>query len=296
MASAALQTIIAAKRANPYTPQKSVDALRREMADGARDIPLPDGTTYERVDAGGVPAEWIAVPGSRPDKVFFYSHGGGYYRGSAAISRPNVAHMCGAAGVRSLSIDYRLAPEHPFPAAVDDALAAYRWLLAQGVAAEDVVVGGGSAGGGLTVALLLALREAGDPLPAAAVLLCPWVDLTQSGDSFAGKADADPVISKPYLDRMAAYYLNGADPKNPLASPLYGDLTGLPPMLVQVGTAETLLDDSRAFAARAKADGVAVALEEWPDMIHSWHANVHVLPEARDAIARVGAFIRAHVG
>jgi acetyl esterase/lipase len=193
------------------------------------------------------------------------------------------------------SVDYRLAPEHPFPAAVDDAHTAYRWLLDQGIAANRIAVGGISAGGGLTLALLLKLKQDGAPLPAAAIPMSAWTDLTQSGDTMVSKAAIDPSISKAYLDRMAGYYLAGVDPKTPLASPLYGALEGLPPLLIQVGTAETLLDDSRRFAERARAASVDVTYEAWDDMIHGWHGNSDVLPEALDAIVAIGAFFKRKI-
>ncbi len=295
MTSLELQSIIAARRADPYTPDKTVEQLRLQTEENARSIPLPAGTEYRQVTANGVPAEWISMPGAAQDKVFYFIHGGGYYRGSVRASRATAAHISGATGSRSFSIDYRLAPEHPFPAAVDDALAAYRGLLDQGIDPKKIVVGGISAGGGLTLALLLAARDAGDPLPAAAVPISAWTDLTQSGESFHTKADVDPSISKAYLDRMAQYFLNGIDPKTPLASPLYADLRGLPPLLVQVGSAETMLNDSTELAERAKAAGVDVILEVWEDMIHGWHGAAHSLPEARQAIQRIGEFYRERV-
>jgi monoterpene epsilon-lactone hydrolase len=294
MASAELQKVIAARRANAYVPEKTIEQLRAESeARGA--VPLPNGTTFECLTVNGVPGEWVDGPGVAADRVFLFLHGGGYYRGSAVSSRSTAARISAACGARVFSIDYRLAPEHPFPAAVDDALAAYRWLLDQGIAAKKMAVGGISAGGGLTLALLLKLKDVGLPQPAAAVPMSAWTDLTQGGDTFVSRADADPVISKLYLDRMADLYLDGADPKTPLASPIYGDLSGLPPLLVHVGDAETLLDDSRLFAERAREAGVDVTYEAWDDMIHGWHGFGDILPEARQAIEEIGAFFRKKV-
>ncbi len=294
MASPALTEIINTLRANPYSPSKSVETLRAESA--ARPQPLPPGTRVEPVVVGGVPAEWITTGDTRESHDFLFIHGGGFYRGSAAGSRSAAAHIASAARARVLSIDYRLAPEHPFPAAVDDAVAAYRWLLAGGSDPGRLMVGGISAGGGLTLSVLLAARDAGDPLPAGAVPLSPWTDLSQTGESFVTQAEADPMISKSYLDRMAAYYLDGADPATPLASPIHGDLGGLPPLLLQVGSAETMLCDTTVFAERARQAGVDVTAEVWPDMIHGWHGYAHALPEARQAIERIGEFYASHTG
>jgi acetyl esterase/lipase len=294
MASQALQALIAAKRANPYSAQKTIAELRAESQARAA-TPLPDGTMHAAADADGVPGEWVAAPGVALDAVFLFLHGGGYYRGSAASSRATSARIAAACGARVFSIDYRLAPEHPFPAAVEDAHTAYRWLLDQGIAANRIAVGGISAGGGLTLALLLKLKQDGAPLPAAAVPMSAWTDLAQSGETMVSKAEIDPAISKPYLDRMAGHYLAGADPRTPLASPLHGALDGLPPLLIQVGTAETLLDDSRRFAERARAAGVDVTYEPWEDMIHGWHGNGDVLPEANEAIAAIGAFFKQKI-
>lgn len=295
MPSAELERVIAAKRANPYTPDKSVAQLRHETEENGRKVPLPEGTTCTPVDADGVPGEWIAAPGASRDKVFYFIHGGGYYRGSVAASRGAAASISASTGAPCLSLDYRLAPEHPFPAAKDDVHTGFGWLLKQGIDPKRIVVGGISAGGGLTLALILALREAGEPLPAAAVPISAWTDLAQTGESYRSKADVDPTISKTYLDRMAAYYLNGADPRNPFASPLYADFGGLPPMLVQVGSAETMLDDSTGLAERARQFGVDVTLEVWEGLIHGWHGSPHSLPEARQAIRRIGEFFRRHV-
>ena len=294
MASAALEKLIAAKRANPYRPDKSVEELRAESEARAAE-PLPEGTVCETVDADGVAAEWVSGAGSSVERTFLFIHGGGYYRGSPASSRAATSRLSAATGARILSTSYRLAPENVFPAAIDDVYTVYRWMLAQGVDAGTCMVGGISAGGGLTLALLLKLKAAGDPLPAGAVPMSAWTDLTQSSETFQSKADIDPTISKQYLDRMAEAYLAGADPKTPLASPLYGDLRGLPPMLVQVGTAETMYDDSRLYAEKAQAAGVDITFEPWEDMIHGWHGSAAVLPEAQEAIDSVGAYFRFRI-
>jgi len=293
MASAVLESIIAAKRANPYSAKKTVAELRAESAGRAE--PMPDGATQSAVDANGVSAEWVEAPGAASDRVFLFIHGGGYYRGSIAATRATAARISAATGARVLSTSYRLAPEHPFPAAIDDVHCAYRWLMSENVDPAKLMVGGISAGGGLTLALLLKLKDAGDLLPAGAIPMSAWTDMTQSANTMHSKADEDPSISKPYLDRMSGYYLNGADPKTPLASPLFGDLSGLPPLLVQVGTAETLLDDSRLFAERATSAGVDVDYQPWDDMIHGWHGSAGTLPEAQAAIDSIGTFYRAHI-
>ena len=288
--SPALEKILAAKRANPYSDEKSIDELRTEHRAGGAAVPLPEGTTWEAVDAGGVPAEWIACGSPTSGKVFLFIHGGGYYRGSAAATRSTAARISAVSGMRCLSIDYRLAPENTFPAAIDDTYTAYKWLLKQGVTPADIVVGGISAGGGLTLALLLKLKETRESQPAGAVPMSAWTDLTQSGDTMHTNAESDPVICKAYLDRMAGLYLGGTDAKVPLASPLFGDLTGLPPLLVQIGTAESMLDDSRRFAERARDAGVDVEYEPWEDMFHGWHGSAHVLEEAQQAIESIGRF------
>lgn len=292
MTSEALQTLIAAKRANPYSADQSVAQLRAQTDARIEANPVPPGTRIDAVTANGVPAEWIDAPNADPDRVFYFIHGGGYYRGTVASSRAPAALLSAACGMRCLSIDYRLAPEHAFPAAIDDVLAGYRWLLEQGFAATNIVVGGISAGGGLTGAVLLALKDAGEPLPAGAVPLSPWMDMTQTAQSYQTKADEDPSISKAYLDRMSAYYLAGADAREPLASPLFGDLSGLPPLLIQVGSAETLVDDSIEFARRAEAAGVSVELQVCEGLVHGWHGSPQ-LPETHDAMDKIAAFTRS---
>jgi monoterpene epsilon-lactone hydrolase len=295
MASQELGMIIDMLKARPLEADVSVAEMRAGIEALASIAPLPDDVTFEPVDAGGLPAEWVTALGARRENVILYLHGGGYVMGSIKTHRELAARLSRAAAARVLLIEYRLAPEHPHPAAVEDATAAYRWLLGIGVAPSRMVIGGDSAGGGLTVATLVALRDAGQPLPAAGVCLSPWVDLEGVGESMATKAAVDPMVQRDPLRKMAAMYLAGQDPRTPLAAPLYADLSGLPPLLIQVGTAETLLDDSIRLAERARKAGVAVSLETWEDMIHVWQAFASLLPEGQQAIERIAAFIKTRI-
>lgn len=294
MASEALAMVVSMMRAQKMLNEPSVAEMRAGLEAMTQMAPLPDDVRREVVSANGVPAEWVSVPDIDPGRVILYLHGGGYVIGSINTHRDLAQRLSRAARARVLLIDYRLAPEHPHPAAVDDATAAYRWLLAEGFKPGRLVVAGDSAGGGLTVATLLAVRDAGLPAPAAGVCLSPWVDLEQSGESMTSKADADPMVQRDGLSKMAAMYLNGQSARTPLASPLYADLHGLPPLLIQVGTAETLLDDSTRLAERARAAGVQTTLEPWDDMIHVWQAFAALLPEGQEAIERIGEFVRQH--
>lgn len=245
------------------------------------------------VDANGVPAEWTSTPAADVSRVILFLHGGGYVSGSIASHRHLVAEAGRAAGARTLALDYRRAPEHPFPAAVDDAMAGYRFLLSTGVAPSRICIAGDSAGGGITLAALVTIRDAGLKLPGCAWCISPWIDLEAIGASMTSKAAVDPMIQRDYLREIAGMYLNGADPRSPLAAPLYAELAGLPPMLIQVGTAETLLDDAVRLAERAAAADVRVTLEAWPEMIHVWHLFHPQLSEGRRAITAAGNFIRA---
>ena len=293
MASPELTDIITLLRSRPVVENPPVADMRKGFDVLASKLPLTPEFTFDRVDAGGVPAAWVEAPGADPGRVVLYLHGGGYVIGSIDTHRELAGRLSQASAARVLIIDYRLAPEHPYPAAVEDAAAAYRWLLADGGATPDrTVIAGDSAGGGLTVAAMLALREAGDPLPAAGVCLSPWVDMEGIGDSMTAKADVDPMVRREGLVRMAGLYLDGADPRTPLAAPLYADLSGLPPLLIQVGTAETLLDDSTRLCERARAAGVDVTYESWDDMIHVWHIFAPLLPEGQQAVERVGEYVR----
>ena len=287
-----LKNIIAAKRNNPYTENKTIDQLRKETGTAGALIPLPDNTKFKRILAGNVYAEWITCGDVDIDKIFMFIHGGGYYRGSIDATRATVARISAEAKVRCLSIEYRLAPEHPFPAAVDDTYTAYNWLLKEGINPKNIIVSGQSAGGGLCLALLLKIKENNGFQPKGAVAISPWTDLSQSGKTMITNANIDPVISKQYLDRMANLYLSKTPNISPLASPLYGDLSGLPPLLVQVGSAETMLDDSKRFVERAKEAKVDVQIEVWEDMFHGWHGSAHILKEAEEAIKSIGLFCR----
>ena len=257
--------------------------------------PVADDVGLDAVNLDGVPGEWSIVPGSDASRVLLFFHGGGYCSGSIRSHRRMVTEAGRAAGARTLAVSYRLAPEHPFPAALDDALTAWR-CLRKHVAATHVTVGGDSAGGNLSVALINQLRAAKEELPACAWLVSPWTDLTMSGGTLATKEAVDPIISKDYLGELAdAYVPAGMDRKDPRLSVLYADLRGLPPTLIQVGSDETLLDDASRFAAAAGAAAVPVTLEIWPHMIHAWPMwNAH-LDAGRRALASAGAFIRSHL-
>lgn len=254
-----------------------------------------DSFEVETARVGGVKGEWVRTASSHSDAALLYLHGGGYVIGSPKSHRHMVGALAVDSGLAVFSADYRLGPEHPFPAAVDDALAAYKGLLDSGIASARLAIAGDSAGGGLTVATLVALRDKGLPLPACAIAISPWCDLSQGGEGYRARAKRDPIVSKGGLDQLAAAYLNGADPKTPLASPAFADLNGLPPLLIQVGTEEALYDDSMVLKARAEAAGVEVSLESWGGMVHVWHIFHPILSEGRDAIARIGRFLKARV-
>ena len=266
---------------------------RRDIDARGRTYKLAADVTVEPVTANGVSSEWTSTPDADRGKAMLYLHGGGYVIGSLDSHRHAIAEMGRAARAPALAIDYRLAPEHPFPAAVDDALAAYRFLLANGVAAGGITIAGDSAGGGLVVAAMLAIRDAGLPQPACGWTISPWVDMEAIGGSMVSKAATDPTVQKAGILDMAKQYLGGADPRSPLAAPIYGDLRGLAPLLIQVGAAEVLLDDAIRLAQVAGAADVAVDLQIWPEMIHVWHIYHPELGAGRRAIAAGGEFARA---
>ena len=269
---------------------------RKRLEDVGSVWPVADDVKLEAVDVSGLQGEWSIVPGSEPSRVLMFFHGGGYCSGSIVSHRRMVTEAGRAGGMRALAVAYRLAPEHPFPAAYDDVLTAWRFLRNEGIPPARIAVGGDSAGAGLAVALIGQLRDAHEELPGCAWLVSPWTDLTMSGSTFATKDGVDPIIHKEYLNELANAYLPiGIDGKDPRVSPLYGDLTSFPPLLIQVGSAETLLDDATRFASVAGAADVRVTLEIWPRMIHAWHLwNAH-LEDGRRALANAGAFIRANL-
>lgn len=264
---------------------------RRRRLDTLAFDPLDPAIRLERVDANGVPAEWTKFASPDASRALLFIHGGGYVAGSVQSHRPIATAAAEALGCPVLALDYRRAPEHRFPAAVEDVIAAYSHLLGRGIPARHIAIGGDSAGGGLTMALLIAARDRGLPLPACGWCISPWVDLTCSGASLENKAAVDPMIQKPYLQELVGVYLGDADPRSPLASPVYADLAGLPPLLIQVGSAETLLDDAVALAGRAGAADVRVTLEIWPEMIHAWPLFQYRLAAGRRAIQQAAAFM-----
>jgi len=257
--------------------------------------PPPAGTTIGAVDADGVPAEWVTAAGVTGQRAVLFFPGGAYHIGSLATLRHLVALVSDAAQARVLNAGYRVAPEHPFPAAVHDALTAYRWLLARGIAPGQIAVAGNSSGGGLALALLVALRDAGEPMPAAAVAISPWTDLEMTGESRLTRAAVDRMTTPDGMKEAADWYLAGQDPRHRYASPVHADLQGLPPVLIHVGDAEILLDDSTRFAARARAAGVEVTLEVWDEMPHCWHTFAGFLPEADRAIERIGTWLQERI-
>ena len=292
MASPQFHRLVERLRARPKPANPTMAELRAGFAALAQQYPPPADAHFETVDAGGARAEWVSVPESRPSRVLLYFHGGGYGIGSAETHRDLVARLCRAAGARALSVDYRLAPEHRYPAAVEDAVASYRWLLDQGVPPDAIAVAGDSAGGGLALGALLALRDKAVPLPAAAVCMSPVTDHLKTGASMETKAALDPIVQRQSSTANSKRYIGEGDPKAPYASPLYADLRDLPPILILVGTAEVLLDDSTRFAERSRAASVETDIEVWEDMIHIWPFFADI-PEAGKAVERMAAFIRA---
>src|SRR5256714_6748020 len=293
-------------------PQTEIDAVRALLSAKPRPVgwperrkrldevgtvwPVADDVEFTALDVNGMPGEYSVVPGSDPSRVLIFFHGGGYCSGSIQSHRRLVTEAGRAARMRTLAVGYRLAPENPFPAAYDDGLTAWRFLRDQGIAAAHIAIGGDSAGAGLTLGLIGQLRDGYEELPACAWLMSPWTDLTMSGSTLVSKAAVDPLIHKEYLNELADAYLPASmDRKDSRVSPLYADFRNFPPMLIQIGSDETLLDDATRLAARAGAADVAVTLEIWPHMIHAWTLwNAH-LDEGRRALANAGTFIRLNL-
>lgn len=255
----------------------------------------PADITIEQMTLGGVPTEHVAAPGVRPDAAIFYIHGGGWVAGRPENHRPLTWRLSKQLGLPVYAPDYRLAPEHPYPAGLDDCLAAYRALLATGIPASSIVVGGDSAGGNLTLALALRLRDEGVPLPAALVCLSPATDLASTGASVVSNAKADAMFTPEMMGTLEARYFPGRDPRDPYLSPLYGDAKGLPPTLFQVGATEMLRDDSTRMAAKITEAGGIAELEVWPKVWHVWQLMADQLPEGEKAIHNIVAFVKKHL-
>lgn len=296
MSNAALQNIIARIQAvsGSWTRETSLNEMRASWAALYTGENVPAGT--EDVTAGAVPCRWFSAPGSNSHGMFLYFHGGAFQMGSPDTHAALVARISAASGLRGLSVDYRLAPEHRFPAPLEDARTVYAWLLDQGYEPQDIVLCGDSAGGGLCLSLMLSLREEGQPLPTGAALMSPWTDMTISGESYDTRKNVDPLHQRGMLEAVARTYLGKTgDPKNPLASPLLADPADLPPLLIQVGDDEVVLDDSVVFAEACRSAGVDVTLEVEKNMIHVFQLYANELPEARAAIDRIGRFLRDRV-
>ncbi len=257
--------------------------------------PMADDVAVQEITIEHVNADWVTVPQSRADRVLLYLHGGGYMIGSNRAYREYGGRLARAAQARVCILNYRLAPEHPFPAAVDDAVMAYQWLLNDGVQANQIVIAGDSAGGGLALATLFRLRDAALALPAGAALLSPWVDLEGTGASSAPGAVDDPLVSQEALQNMSVAYA-ARDLRHPLASPLHGEFDGLPPLLIQVGTREILLDDAVRTAEKARNAGVEVSYFQGEDLIHVWPVLIAGAPESVAAVEQIGDFVAARTG
>ena len=273
----------------------SIPLLRKGSELGEKQIRIPSGTLWEQVDADGVPSEWIVPQNASQDYVILFLHGGGGVLGLYDFDRWMAGHMALACGMRAFLPDYRLAPEHPFPCGLDDCVTAYHWLLSKGYPSQRIAVAGDSQGGMLTISLLLTLRHANQPLPGAAVCMSPTIDPTCCGKTMRTNAWKDAVLSPKFVRTMMRLYVNDHDLNDPLIAPLQADLSGLPPILIQAGADEILLDDAVRFADCATAAGINVKLEVWPHMWHVWQTRVPFLPEANQAIDHIAKFVRSHI-
>ena len=291
-----LNTVLEMIRVRSAETRNTIDDERLSYERIMSTLPIDDDIETERVGVNGVAAEWIWAPESDKRRVILYLHGGGYVIGSVRTHRVLLAHLARAAKARVLALDYRLAPETPFPGPIDDTVNAYQWLLSEGIEPTNMAIAGDSAGGGLVVAALVALKSVGEPLPAAGVCISPWSDMESTGGSMMTNSESDPSVSKERLLKLAGIYLNGKNPQAPLASPIHADLTGLPPLLLQVGSIEVLLDDSTMLKEQAHKAGVSVQMEVWDDMPHVWHHYAPILPEARKAISKIGEFLLQQTG
>jgi acetyl esterase/lipase len=271
----------------------SLAGSRKRELENARFMKrIPRGVTVERIDLNGIPAAWVCPENADREKIILHLHGGGYVLGNIDVYQMLCSSLAQRTGLKVLLPEYRLAPEHPFPAALEDAQKAYRWLLAEGYKPENIVISGDSAGGGLGVATVLALRDANAPLPAAVVCLSPWTDLTFTGQSHIIRAQAEVLLRADELREWSVFYTGAENPSNPLISPIYADFHGFPPLLIQVGSDEILLDDARMLAEKARADGATVELHVWEGTWHVWHTLADMMPESRAAFDEIAQFVR----
>lgn len=289
-----LADVRALVKARPHFSSPMADRRRAWDALAAR-FPTPGDVKLVKQEFGGVPCLRVAPPRVAEDKAILFFHGGGFVLGSAWSHQELLSRLARSAGVQGIAVDYRLAPEHPFPAGLEDCVAAYGGLLASGMQPADIAFAGDSAGGTFVIAAMLAARERGLPLPACGVCWSGWYDLTASSASFRTNADRDYFVPPGFAQAAPNIYLNGADPKSPLASPIFGDLSGLPPVFIQVGEPEVLSDDARWLASRLKESGGEATLEIWPDMCHIWQFFGQILDEGREATERSGAFLRSQL-
>ncbi|MFF2090770.1 alpha/beta hydrolase [Paenibacillus sp. NPDC058174] len=269
----------------------SIEELRAGVEAMFGLLPVASDLVTEKVDIDGMEAEWQLLPESKDDRVLLYFHGGGFMYGSIESYRIESSEMGRAAQARVLSINYRLAPEHPFPAPIEDALKAYDWLLDQGYKPHNIIIGGVSAGGNLTAALLMKIRDTKTPMPAGGVMVSPWIDLGQTGETYVTKEGVDPVVTKEALVQLADNYLNGVSPNVPYASPIYGDLRGLPPIYVMVGESELMLSEALTFVTQAAMAGVDIRFRSWPSMFHNWLSFHSTLEEAQEGVISTGNFM-----
>jgi epsilon-lactone hydrolase len=295
MASPESKQIRATFVKNPEAIGTPVEIQRQEWEAAVEVVNQTLRATIEPVDLDGIPGEWVRYEATTGEGVILHLHGGGFNAGSCKTHRAMAAHLAQASSVPVLTVDYRLAPEYPCPAAIEDGVKAYRWLLHNSFSGQQIVLGGDSAGGGLVLAALVKIRDEDLPLPAGAFLISPWVDLAMAGESMLTHAHLDPLTSYEDLYWAAQLYLGQADPKDPLASPLYADLQGLSPLLIHVGEHEVLVSDSLRLAEKAQAAGVEFQLEVWEEMWHVWHGWGPDLPEAIEAIGRIGEFVRQKI-
>ncbi len=292
VADTMIEKLRAALRAHPADPDATPEQLRAGLDAASAAMPVPDDVTVVPTTIGGIPAERHTPTGDTGGRTILYLHGGGYCMGSLLTVRALAANIARSASAVTVALDYRLAPEHPCPAAIEDTLAAYDALLAEGVAPERLAIGGDSAGGGLTLAALVGIRDGGRPLPAAGLGISPWLDLLLTGASLDACADTDPMVSRAMLNRMGGWYAGDLPHDDPRASPARADLSGLPPLLLHVGGAEILRDDVLAFAEVARAAGVDVDCVTWPEMMHVWHLFAPRLPQANEALAELGGWLK----